>query len=50
MNDQFDFWSDLRKPGYKTSIMASPKVQESFTKLLEANNIPYQVEIEDVEQ
>lgn len=50
LNHEFDFWSDLRRPGYKTSIMVSPEAQESFTKLLQENNIPYELEIQDVEQ
>lgn len=50
LNDDFDFWSDLRKPGYKTTIMVSPEAQESFTKLLQESDIANEVVIEDVEQ
>lgn len=49
-SDDFDFWSELRKPGYATTIMISPEAQDRFIATLEANQLQYENVIEDVEK
>lgn len=48
-NQDFDFWSELRRPGYATTIMVSPNVHDEFLAILDANEIPHEMIIEDVE-
>lgn len=49
-NEEFDFWSELRKPGYPADIMVSPSAQQMFISFLQSHNIPYELTIEDVER
>lgn len=49
-NSEYDFWSKLNKVGHPVTIMASPKVQDEFEAYLTENNIPFNLEIENVEK
>lgn len=49
INEDYDFWSELRRPGHDTSIMVAPNAQESFKGFLDDNGIPYETVIENVE-
>lgn len=49
-NEEFDFWSELRRPGDATTIMVSPAVHDLFISLLDKNQIAYKNIITDVEE
>lgn len=49
-NEEFDFWSELRKLGYPANIMVSPSAQQMFISFLQSHNIPHELTIEDVEK
>lgn len=49
-NAQVDFWSEIRKAGGATTIMVSPAAQGIFTRILNENNMHFEVTIEDVER
>lgn len=49
-HNDYDFWSEIRKPGYPTTIMVSPGEQSSFEAFLVKYGIPYRTTIEDVEK
>ncbi|XP_060520849.1 uncharacterized protein LOC132698674 [Cylas formicarius] len=51
-DDQFDFWSDLRRPGFATVIMVEPKAQDEFEKRLsdfQETGLVYKIIVENVE-
>lgn len=47
--DAYDFWSDVRKPGYPSTVMVSPSEQENFKTFLTKYGVPYETLIEDVQ-
>ncbi|NWJ02444.1 CBPA5 Carboxypeptidase, partial [Crypturellus undulatus] len=47
---QVDFWRDPTKPGHPTDLRVPFRNLQAVKSLLEANDIPYSVMIEDVQE